>query len=156
MSGTADRLEDVFGAESDDAFGSAVFRRDVPLGGDLEGTARAVYRDFVGEVWDRFGASTWLGEWSELVSRETPDGPSVLKLLSALDDPQARSAADVLVTGSVDPDAAKHALEAAFDRPAVSELTIYRIGDGDAMSGLLIAAREHATSAATFLVFLMD
>lgn len=156
MSDTADRLEDVFGAESDDAFGSAVFRRAVPPGGDLASLAREVYREFVGEVWAQFGADAWLGTWSELASRDEPDGPGVLKLLEGLDDPLTRSAADVLVTGSVDADAARQALEAAFDRPGLSALKVFRIGDGDAMSGLMIAARDGETSAATFLLFLMD
>jgi hypothetical protein len=55
-----------------------------------------------------------------------------------------------------DAEQARAALAAAFDDAAVTELSVYNIGDGAAMSGLLIAARRAATGDATFLVFLMD
>ena len=45
---------------------------------------------------------------------------------------------------------------AAFDDPAVTELRVFNLGDGEAMSGLLVAGRRQATGEATFLVFLMD
>ncbi len=47
------------------------------------------------------------------------------------------------------------ALAAAFDDPAVTELRVFNLGDGGAMSGILVAARR-ATGDATFLVFLLD
>ena len=47
------------------------------------------------------------------------------------------------------------ALSAAYDGPAVTELRFFNLGDGGAMSGLLIAARRDSGQA-TFLVFLMD
>lgn len=156
MADRTDGLEDAFGAESDDAFGSAVFRRDLPPGDDLEALAREVYRDFTGELWDRFGAAAWLGTWSRVASRDGPDRTPVLHILTALTEPEVRSAADMLTAGHPDPDAAGRALAAAFDAPGVSELKLYRIGDGGAMSGVLIAAREDARNAAVFLVFLMD
>lgn len=46
--------------------------------------------------------------------------------------------------------------EAAFDSPAVSELVVYNIGDGEAMSGLIVAGRRSATGEAAFVTFLMD
>jgi glycine cleavage system aminomethyltransferase T len=55
-----------------------------------------------------------------------------------------------------DADKARAALSAAFDDATVTELSVYNIGDGAAMSGLLIAARRGATGESTFLVFLMD
>ena len=51
---------------------------------------------------------------------------------------------------------ARAALSAAFDDPAVSELRAFNLGDGEAMSGLLVAGRRGASGEATFLVFLMD
>jgi hypothetical protein len=55
-----------------------------------------------------------------------------------------------------DADQARAALAATFDDATVTELSVYNIGDGAAMSGLLIAARRAETSEALFLVFLMD
>ena len=50
---------------------------------------------------------------------------------------------------------ARSALSAAFDDPAVKELAVYTLGDGEAMSGILVAGRN-TDGAATFLVFLLD
>ncbi len=43
-----------------------------------------------------------------------------------------------------------------FDDPAVIELVVYNIGDGGAMSGILLAGRRQGSGAATFLLFLLD
>lgn len=149
-------LEAVFGGPSDHGFGSAVFRRPMPATGDLEELARGVYRDFVGELWDRFGADAWLGPWAELAQRARASDGAILAILDALADPLVRSAGDVLVNGGTDPDAARAALTRAFDIPVVSDLRVYATGDGGAMSGLLIAARNDTAAEAVFLVFLMD
>ena len=52
-------------------------------------------------------------------------------------------------------DAAQKALAAAFDDPTVAQLTVFTVGDGAAMSGLLIAGRR-SNAEATFLIFLLD
>ncbi|MGD8206604.1 MAG: hypothetical protein PVH47_00870 [Thiohalocapsa sp.] len=52
--------------------------------------------------------------------------------------------------------AARAALSYAFDDPAVTELRTFDLGDGEAMSGLLVAGRRGASGEATFVVFLMD
>jgi hypothetical protein len=53
-------------------------------------------------------------------------------------------------------EAARTALSNAFDEPTVTELRVFNLGDGEAMSGLLVAGRRGASGEATFLVFLMD
>ena len=53
-------------------------------------------------------------------------------------------------------DMAKAALSGVFDDPAVTELRVFTIGDGEAMSGILIAGRDGGSGEATFLLFLMD
>ncbi len=156
MSERGAQLEAVFGGPSDDAFGSAVFRRDMPGNTMLETVAREVYRDFVGELWERYGADAWLATWSLAAARNRDTARSVIDLLESLEDPLTRSAADMLVNANPDPDAARNALVDSFDHESISELEIYSIGDGEAMSGLLIAAHIRDTSEATFLVFLMD
>jgi hypothetical protein len=47
-------------------------------------------------------------------------------------------------------------LAAVFDDPAITELRVFTLGDGGAMSGLLVGGRRGATGETTFLVFLMD
>jgi hypothetical protein len=46
-------------------------------------------------------------------------------------------------------------LRILFSDPAVTELSVYRIGDGAALAGILLAARR-AAGATTILVFLLD
>jgi hypothetical protein len=52
-------------------------------------------------------------------------------------------------------EAAKKALAAAYDDPAVSDLAVYNLGDGGAMSGIEVVGRR-AGGETTFLVFLLD
>jgi hypothetical protein len=46
-------------------------------------------------------------------------------------------------------------LSAAFDHPVVTELRAFRSGDGEAMSGILIAGRRRADGETRSLVFLV-
>jgi hypothetical protein len=54
-----------------------------------------------------------------------------------------------------DNDAVHQLLSRAFDSEGVKELRIFSLGDGEAMSGFLIAA-EIADLGRLFLAFLMD
>lgn len=128
----------------------------MPVGDALVTVAREVYRDFVGELWERYGADAWLASWSLAAARDSDRAASVIDLLESLEDPLTRSAADMLVNANPDPDAARNALIVAFDQERVGHMEIYSIGDGEAMSGVLIAAHIRDASEATFLVFLMD
>jgi len=79
----------------------------------------------------------------------------VAELCALQDRTVAQSAALILdeVENSAD---AQAALSAAFDDPAVTELTVYNLGDGGAMNGVLVAGWRQATQAAIFLIFLLD
>jgi hypothetical protein len=55
-----------------------------------------------------------------------------------------------------DAEKARAALAVAYDDPAVTELKVYNLGDGGAMSGLLVAGRRGETGETTFLTFLYD
>jgi hypothetical protein len=50
---------------------------------------------------------------------------------------------------------AQKALSAAFDDSSVTELEVYNIGDGEAMSGLIVAGRRSKGETAV-QVFLLD
>ncbi|MEZ5766730.1 MAG: hypothetical protein R3D80_03035 [Paracoccaceae bacterium] len=107
-------------------------------------------------LWDRLGADAWLAPWSLAAARAQGSAQSVVDLLDTLEDLATRSAADMLVNANPDPEAAPDALREAFDHDGISELKVFTIGDGEAMSGLLIAAQDRETSEAIVLVFLMD
>jgi hypothetical protein len=61
----------------------------------------------------------------------------------------------MLMNATEDPASGQAALLAAFNDPAVQDLLVFGLGDGGAMSGVLVAARR-VNGEATFLVFLMD
>lgn len=50
---------------------------------------------------------------------------------------------------------ARKSLSASFDGADVVDLVVYTLGDGEAISGILIAGRRN-TGEATFLVFLWN
>jgi hypothetical protein len=148
-------LQAAYGAPSAAGMGSAVFFERLATGADLEKAAVAKYRQFVGPSWERFGEKAWMGPWKQVHARPSGARPDVVAELRALEDAQARSSAGMLLEVVENAEKARAALAGAFDDPAVAELRVFNLGDGEAMSGLLVAGRR-ASGDATFLVFLMD
>lgn len=144
------QLAAAYGPPSQAGFGSAVFDEPLDAGADLSATAQEKYRYFVGELWDRYGEDAWMGPWREVYSRPPDATHDIVAELGSIDDREAALSAPMIL----DNDPA--ALAAVFDDPAVTELRVFNLGDGGAMSGLLIAGRRTAAGEATFLVFLLD
>jgi len=61
----------------------------------------------------------------------------------------------MLLNSISDSKEAQESLALAFDNADVQDLLVFDLGDGGAMSGVLIAARRQNRDA-VFLVFLMD
>ncbi len=150
------RLEAAYGAPSQEGFGSATFHETLGPTDDLTQAALAKYRAFVGELWDRYGERAWMEPWKELYSRPPEAKPDIAAELRGIADPSARLSVPMILDPSEGAEAARDALSAAFDDAEVTELRVFALGDGAAMSGLLVAARRGAQSEASFLVFLMD
>lgn len=146
-------LEAVFGAPSQAGFGSTVLQARAADRADLERLALAAYRYFVGGLWEKWGEAAWMGPWHQLMARQ--GAGDIVAELQALADPAARQSAGMILDAVTDAEAGKRALAQAFDGPSVADLLVYALGDGGAMSGLLVAARL-ADGDALFLVFLMD
>ncbi len=150
------QLEAAYGGPSQSGFGSGVFRETLHSTDDLTQAALSTYKTFVGPLWDRFGEPAWMGPWREVYVRNAGTTPDIAAELRAITDPDARLSVPMILDTIDRPDAARAALSAAFDDSAVTELRVFNLGDGAAMSGLLIAARRGASDEAGFLVFLMD
>ena len=139
-----------YGPPSDAAFGSAVFFQPaLPELPELEDAALEAYRRFMGEQWSEREA-VWTSVWA--CCHERPEGGPAdavgeLKSLTAVND---RSSAEMLL----DLEGGATALKAGFDDPATSRFAVYRLGDGEALSGILLAGAR--TEGVTSLVFLMD
>ncbi len=148
-------LEAAYGAPSQNGFGSAVFYTDMDPAQELEQVALEYYQYFVGNLWERYGKDAWMGPWKEVYTRKTGATPDIVKELQGISDPEARPSVPMVLDVVENAEAARQALSAAYDDAAVAELAVFSLGDGEAMSGLLVASRRD-TGEATFLVFLMD
>jgi hypothetical protein len=137
-----------------DSFGSAVFHGRLQEGNLVE-AARAKYREFVGKLWEQYGEAAWMTPWREVYVRDSST-PDIVSELGQIADRDARLSVPMLLETIDNPEAARAALSGVFDDPSVTELRVFTIGDGAAMSGILIAALRSASGEATFLVFLMD
>jgi hypothetical protein len=150
--GYAAQLEAEYGPPSQQGFGSAVFHEVLRPGDELAAAALAQYRYFVGPLWDRFGEKAWMGPWREVYSRPSGARRDILAELRAIEDSEAKNSVTLLL----DAVAARAALSTAFDDPAVTELRVFNLGDGAAMSGLLVAGRRAPGGDTTFVLVLMD
>jgi hypothetical protein len=149
-------LEAAYGAPSHAGMGSAVFYMPMDKEDDLSKAAQAAYRYFVGDLWERWGEDAWMGPWKEVCSRRAGGKPDILAELRGINDLDARNSVPMILENIDGAEKARAALAAAYNDSSVTELRVYNLGDGEAMSGLLIAGRREASGEATFLVFLMD
>ena len=84
------------------------------------------------------------------------DAPrAIISELRSLNDSEARLSASLILDNIDEAEAGQRVLVAAFDDPKIIELTIHKMGDGEAISGLVIAGRR-ANGEATFLVSISD
>lgn len=150
------RLEAAYGQPSQAAFGSAVFTAQLEGNGDLEEVALDTYRHFVGDLWERYGEEAWMGSWKQVFARPAGATPDIVAELRGIADELTAMSVPMILDTIDDADAARAALAAVFDDSAVTDLRVYSIGDGEAMSGLLVAGSRAGNNEGTFLVFLMD
>ena len=149
-------LEAAYGASSQAGFGSAVFTEQLKASDDLTKAALAKYKYFTGDLWERFGEDAWMGPWKEVYTRRTGAKADIVAELRGIADPDAQNSVPMILDNIDGAEQARTALAAAYDDPAVTELRVFNLGDGEAMSGLLVAGRRGAAGEAAFLVYLMD
>jgi len=147
-------LEASFGSPSQNGFGSAVFFERVTEA-DLEMAAREKYRYFVGKNWERFGENAWLKVWKEVYCRKSETRHDIIAELRGIQDQAAELSVPMILEGIEAPEKAREALSRTYDSPDTLQLSVFVIGDGEAMSGLLIAGRRIGGDT-TILVFLYD
>lgn len=147
-------VEAVYGAPSQAGFGSAVFFERAP-GRNLELVARANYKYFLGDNWERFGETVWMRQWKQVYARPVNAEHDIVGELRGITDSAAMVSVPMILENIANAVEARQALSTAFDHPAVAELEVFNIGDGEAMSGILIAGRR-ASGEMTCLVFLLD
>jgi hypothetical protein len=149
-------LVNLYGAPSQVGFGSAVFHEIIELGTNLEAIALRYYQYFVGKLWEQYGESAWMSVWKQVYVRPNGMHPDIVAELRAIADPPTAQHIPILLLSETDDHAkAQHALAAVFDHPQVNDLRVYAIGDGAALSGLLLIG-GHPTGETTILISLLD
>jgi hypothetical protein len=148
-------LQAAYGLPSQAGFGSAVFYDRVEPADDLEQVALKHYRYFLGDLWDRFGEAAWMAPWKQIYRRKANSERDIVTELRSLTDTDASLSVPMLLDNIEDADAAQKALSVVYDDANITDLAIYTVGDGEAMSGILIAGRCRTVDA-IFLIFLMD
>lgn len=150
------RLEASYGVPSQAGFGSAVFYEALKSTDDLTEAALEKYRYFVGDLWQRYGEDAWMTPWKQVYTRQLGTKPDIVAELRGITDRDAQLSVPMILDNIDGAEAARTALSAAFDNPGITELRAVNLGDGQAMSGILIAGRNESTGETTYLVFLMD
>lgn len=148
-------LEAAYGAPSPAGFGSAVFYEPMADNVDLAQMALDQYKYFVGDFWQRYGEDAWLGPWKEVYARPAAAPHDIVVELRAIDDPNAARCVPMILDNVDNAEQARTALAAVYDDPEMTDVRGFNLGDGAAMSGLLVAGRRTAGEA-IFLVFLLD
>ncbi|HEY9628173.1 MAG TPA: hypothetical protein V6C84_12810 [Coleofasciculaceae cyanobacterium] len=153
-------LQAVYGLPSQAGFGSAVFYEPLDKvgaleAGALEQMALKYYRYFVGDLWQRWGEAAWMTPWKQVYRRQPGDARQIVAEMQAIADSDAAQSLSLVLTSGEDVEATHRALSAAYDDATVTDLVIYALGDGAAMSGVLLAGYRE-TGDATFLTFLLD
>ena len=153
---TVTALEAAYGAPSQSGFGSAVFHEAMNASDDLTEAALATYKYFTGELWERFGEDAWMGPWKEVYARRANAKADIVAELRGIADADAQISVPMILDNIDDAEQARTALAAVYDDPSVTELRVFNLGDGGAMSGILVAGRRAQAGEAVFLVFLLD
>ena len=148
-------LEKIYGAPSQNGFGSAVFFEKSKPAGNLEKMALEKYEYFVGKLWEQYGKDAWMGPWKQVYTRAAGVKPAIVAELRSIKGSDAQMQVGMILDVPNEPTVAEKALSAAYDAADVVDLRVYLIGDGGAMSGLLLAG-QRKNGDTTFLVFLLD
>jgi hypothetical protein len=148
-------LERVYGKANDTGFGSAVFPAATGAPASADSVALQHYRAFLGSKLTPEREAAWMGAWKQVYARPAGQPGDILAEMAAITDPEAKRAIPLLIEFPEDAAAARAALSAVFNHPAVKALSIHRGGDGEAVSGLAITAIFSDGNACSVIV-LMD
>lgn len=147
-------LQSAFGPPSQQAFGSSVFFT-ANANTSLDDEALSRYRYFLGTTWEKLGEQNWLSNWELVYERKSDAKADIVSELKSISDRNVRQSAGLLLENQENISAATQALQNAFDHPQLKELKVFKIGDGAAMSGLLIVASIHDQGLLS-LILLLD
>jgi hypothetical protein len=132
-------LENIFGKASDAGFGSAVFHGATIAGDSVENKALEHYKKFLGAKYNAEREQAWMLPWKNVFTRSNK-GSGILSELASISDAESKRSVPLLTEFTSDPEAAASAMVTAFDHEHVKDLSVFKIGDGEAMAGLIVTA----------------
>ena len=148
-------LEKVYGKPNSTGFGSAVFFDDSKQNADLASIALDVYKLFIGEKWNAETETTWMSAWKKVYERSPGNAADILSELNNIKDADAKRSVPLLTELVENAEQGKLALAAAYNHPDISQVELFSVGDGEAMSGLLLCGLFNDHSACS-VICLMD
>ena len=96
-----------------------------------------------------------MSPWKVVYRRPEDEVHDILAELRGIEDFDTQMAVEQILDNIEEPEKGQQALAAVYDPAEVADLRVYNIGDGEAMSGLIVAG-QRPSGVATFLVFLLD
>lgn len=171
MSEAIAKLQQIYGGPEVRGLGSSVIEVALDDESRFESTVKERYRVFCGEIWERFGPENWLGQWAEVYRRpeieievegevegegEGGSATAIEDELRKLADHAASMAGSLILDNIDDAEAARDALQRVFDDPAIRRLSIYRLGDGEAIFGIMIAALAGSPGRIVMMITMSD
>lgn len=148
-------LEKWYGPAEPAGMGNAVVVDPLPVSESLEAVAKQRYQWFVGKMWQSVGEAAWLENWKEVYRRPEEGQHDILAELKAISDRDARQSVPLMIADRENAAAASAALQKVYDSPKILELRVFNLGDGGAMSGLIVAGRTDDEQTVQ-VIFLMD
>jgi hypothetical protein len=148
-------LERVFGKASAAGFGSAVFHGQAKPTETSASIAWEHFKSFLGPKWTPERQKAWEGGWKLLYTRPAAAEGNIMAELGSISDPEGKRAIPLLTELIEDADTAKKALTAAFNHADVRQLSMHHLGDGEAISGIMISALYNDGMACS-VIALMD
>jgi len=148
-------LEKVYGKPNSTGFGSAVFYEVSKKDIDLATIALDDYRLFMGDKWNAETESAWMSTWKKVYERSPGNAADILSELNNIKDADAKRSVPLLTELVENAEQGKLALAAAYNHPEISQVQLFSVGDGEAMSGLLLCGL-FADFSACSVICLMD
>ena len=130
-------LMNVYGKPSSAVFGSSVFYNTLNYT-PLESEALNNYKAFLGGQWNADTETRWKSTWKKCFERPKGTTPDILTELNGIKDADAKRSVPLLTELIDNADQGKLALAAVFNHADMTKVEVYTVGDGEALSGLLL------------------
>lgn len=133
-------LENAFGKASNTGFGSTTLYSfpATALAPELQSLDH--YKRFLGAKWLDTPDQTnrWLKPWKQVYVRPVGSPADIINELKQLQDADIKPSIGLLIEFPEQVEQAKIALTNAFNDQNIHHLAIYNLGDGEAMSGIMV------------------